>query len=108
MYVDDEDVDLVHRLLQAYALDEPESSVTDKYRSTLSHYRIAGAMVELVGGFRVSACDSVYLTEVRQVLYPACDRIELGGAILPIVPLGHELIFNLLRERLIGRRLPAS
>lgn len=99
IYVDEEDVGLAHRLLRAYALDEPESSVTDRYRSMLSHYRIAGAMVELVGGFQVTACDSVYLTEVREMLHPACDLIDLGGIGLPVVPLGHELIFNLLRER---------
>lgn len=99
IYVDEQDVGLAHRLLAAYELDVPENSVTDRYRSTLSHYRIAGAMVELVGGFRVSAKESVYMTEVREILYPACDRIEMGAVALPVVPLGHELIFNLLRER---------
>lgn len=100
VYVDEEDVGDVHRLLRPYALDAPESSVTERYRSTLSHYRIAGAMVELVGGFRVSARESVYKTEVREVLHPGCDLIGLEGTGLPVVPLGHELIFNLLRERL--------
>jgi len=99
LYVDEDEVERVHRLLGAYALDGPERSVTDRYRSTLSHYRIAGAFVELVGGFRVSARDSVYVTEVDEVLFPARERLDWNGIELPIVPLGHELIFNLLRER---------
>ncbi len=100
IYVDEEDVGDVHRLLKPFAMDDPESSVTERYRSTLSHYRIAGAIVELVGGFRVTAGKSVYKTEVREILYPECDLIDLDGTELPVVPLGHELIFNLLRERL--------
>ncbi|MFC4599090.1 hypothetical protein [Cohnella hongkongensis] len=99
VYVDEEDVGPVHRLLRRYATDSPRSSVTDIYRSTLSHYSVAGAWVELVGGFRVTARQSEYRTEVREVLHPACDRMDHNGISLPVVPLGHELVFNLLRDR---------
>ncbi|QMV44364.1 nucleotidyltransferase domain-containing protein [Cohnella cholangitidis] len=99
IYVDNDTVDLVHERLQALALDGPVENTTERYYSTLSHYRIDDTMVELVGSFRVSALECLYITEVNGFLYPNCDKIDLDGHEVPLVPLGHELIFNLLRER---------
>jgi len=100
VYVDEDAVRPVHERLRSYALDGPEDNETEQYHSTLSHYRIEGTMVELVGDFRVNARQSVYTTEVSGFLYPNCDVIELEGIKVPVIPLGHELIFNVLRERL--------
>ncbi|WP_186438193.1 nucleotidyltransferase domain-containing protein [Cohnella terricola] len=99
VYVDEDAVRPVHERLRSYALDGPEDNETEKYHSTLSHYRIEGTMVELVGHFRVYARQSVYTTEVNGFLYPNCDIIEFDGVKVPVIPLGHELIFNVLRER---------
>jgi hypothetical protein len=41
----------------------------------------------------------VYATEVGDVLFPNSDRVQVEGYEIPLVPLAHELIFNLLRER---------
>lgn len=100
IYADAEDARLIHAQLRNWATDEPEKSVTERYRSILSHYAIAGSAVELVGEFRISAAGSQYLTEVAQVLHPAGDRRFVAEAEVRLVPLGHELIFNWLRERL--------
>ncbi|XID94252.1 hypothetical protein ACF3MZ_06940 [Paenibacillaceae bacterium WGS1546] len=99
LYVDETEIGLAHAKLREYALDGPEESTTDKYRSILSHYRIGGTTVELVGRFRVSAGQSVYATEVNEVLYPASDWLGPPGGEIPVVPLGHELLFNVLRDR---------
>ncbi|WP_239614132.1 nucleotidyltransferase domain-containing protein [Cohnella mopanensis] len=99
IYVDNDDVMSIHKKLDAYAIDGPQENTTERYHSTLSHYSISDSMVELVGSFRVSALHSMYTTEVSDFLYPYSDRVEVEGYEVPIVPLGHELIFNLLRER---------
>ncbi len=99
IYVDRKFVSHIHEMLSPYSIDGPEENKTERYRSILSHYRLADTIVELVGDFRVSALQSVYATEVSEVLYPNSDKVEIDGHIVPVVPLGHELIFNLLRER---------
>lgn len=99
VYVDKKSVSIVHDLLSPYSLDGPEDNETERYHSILSHYRLSGSLVELVGDFRVSALQSVYATEVGEVLFPNSDKFLIEGREIPLVPLAHELIFNLLRER---------
>jgi hypothetical protein len=99
LYADGPEIEAVHAKLTDYCLDAPEPDETERYRSILSHYTIGDTMIELVGDFCVRARGSVYRTEVNELLYPDCDWIALDGATMPVVPLGHELIFNLLRER---------
>lgn len=99
IYVDEDAVSIVHDRLVSYALDNPEASLTERYESTLSHYEVEGTVIELVGHFRIRTLQSIYVTEVNDFLYPHCDKVEVNGYKIPLVPIGHELIFNLLRER---------
>ncbi|WP_373229736.1 nucleotidyltransferase domain-containing protein [Cohnella sp.] len=99
IYADRDSVYPIHNKLRQYVLDGPEDNETERYQSILSHYRLGDTIVELVGGFRVNALQSSYVTEINDVLYPSSDWIDIQGYVVPIVPLGHELIFNLLRER---------
>lgn len=99
IYADRESVYLIHDKLRQIVMDPPEDNETERYQSILSHYRVEDTVVEVVGNFRVKALQSCYLTEVNDVLSPSCDWIESQGYTIPVVPLGHELIFNLLRER---------
>jgi hypothetical protein len=99
LYADEEDAVRLHERLAEYAVDEPAESVTGIYRSILSHYRIAGAAVELVGGFRVRTESSRYSTEVRECLHPLGETWSADGYPVRLTPLGHELIFNVLRQR---------
>ncbi|MFB9329567.1 hypothetical protein ACFFSY_26825 [Paenibacillus aurantiacus] len=99
LYADLEEARLIHRMLSRYAIDEPHESVTAMYRSLLSHYEVDGVAVELVGGFEVHAGFGSYEVKVNELLYRhrevvACGRYEVG-----IVPLAHELWFNVLRAR---------
>lgn len=99
IYADESSVWKIHDRLQADVIDGPVWSETERYKSMLSHYRLDSITVELVGQFQVEALDSRYVTEVDAVLFPLADRVELHTGVVQLIPLGHELIFNLLRER---------
>ncbi|OMF35171.1 hypothetical protein BK133_10675 [Paenibacillus sp. FSL H8-0548] len=101
IYCDDEDMYALYEALKPFAIDEPEFSVTDIYRSRLCHFQIENVQVELVGGFQVSAGGSSYRTMVRELLIPYSESVSLAGSGLTaaLVPLAHELWFNYLRDR---------
>lgn len=99
IYADAEDARRIHAHLQSWSTDAQQVSTTERYRSVLSHYAVAGATVELVGDFRIDTADSHYKTEVAQMLHPAGDSCRAGEYPVRLVPLGHELIFNILRGR---------
>lgn len=110
LYADDADARLIHAHLQKWATDTPQLSVTARYRSVLSHYELKGSTVELVGDFRIETDGCRYRTEVADMLHPNGDSLFVQGAEIRLVPLGHELIFNVLRNRpdrcaLIGRMI---
>ncbi|GKU79553.1 hypothetical protein [Paenibacillus sp. L3-i20] len=112
LYCDDADIPFVHHALQQYAIDEPEISVTDIYRSTLSHYLIENYRVELVGGFQITAHGCLYRTEVNRVLRRYGLSLDVGNIemkrVVHIVPLAHELWFNALRNRVDRVQLISS
>jgi len=99
VYADDVRVSELHRLLIDMAVDEPEVSETDTYHSTLSHYKLGDYLMELVGSFKVRATGSHYEVLVEKLLLPAAKTAAIGGVAIPLMPLGHELVFNVLRER---------
>ncbi|WP_424766082.1 hypothetical protein [Paenibacillus sp. sgz302251] len=100
IYCDLEDVQNIYDSLKLYAIDEPAISVTSMYRSCLCHFIIDDVQVELVGGFQVSALGCRYVTAVRKLLLPYGARIQIRKDLdVCIVPLAHELCFNMLRGR---------
>ncbi|XEC92759.1 hypothetical protein AB6A23_15295 [Paenibacillus tarimensis] len=108
LYADKEDAAAIHHALIPYSVDDPSESRTSIYRSILSHYVIEGISVELVCGFEVTAFDSHYRTEVREVLYPMGQVAGVPPNTYTIVPLAHELIFNAMRGREDRTRLIAE
>lgn len=107
LYVDSEGAQELHQALSAYSTDQQTEDRTAIYRSILSHYSIAGTKVELVGGFEVNTIGSLYKVEVDFLsehythLYKLSieDGPTENKVILRLMPLEHELIFNLLRNR---------
>ena len=99
LYADDEAARTLHAALRPYAVDEQQLSVSPIYRSILSHYEIHGVQVELVGGFVVAAGQDRYTVEVEDVLEPLRLPVSIGAFEAGIVPLAHELWFNMLRAR---------
>ncbi|MBM7564478.1 hypothetical protein [Paenibacillus sacheonensis] len=110
IYADDEAARTIHAALASYAVDDQGLSVSPIYRSLLSHYDIHGVQVELVGGFVVESGPDRYAVEVEAVLEPLKLTVEAGAYAVGVVPLAHELWFNVLRARPdrtepIGRRI---
>ena len=101
LYADPADAQAMHEALAPYAVDRPVRSVTERYESILSHYRIEDVHVELVGGFVVADRGCRYEVRVRDVLLKETERRFLApcGTDVAIVPLAHELWFNWLRGR---------
>lgn len=99
VYVDAPDAVFFHREMSSYAIDEQLPSETGRYRSILSHYQVAGVTLELVAGFEVRAEGALYRVDIAGLLAPCAMRTEAGGAPVGVMPLAHELVFNLLRER---------
>lgn len=100
IYVDHHAASAVHNALAAYAKDEQVENETAIYRSVLSHYEIEGVLVELVGGFEVRAYDSEYRIEAQYMASRFKRTCPLGeGRQVQLMPLVHELIFNVLRDR---------
>lgn len=104
LYCDEKDIYVIHQKLLRYAIDTPQLSETAIYKSTLSHYWIGELMVELVGGFQVSAFGCRYSADVRDILHPYGEDIGVYGSTdmpckVRVAPLAHELWFNALRER---------
>jgi hypothetical protein len=100
IYIDAKDVQEVHRLLQPYAIDRPTYSETPIYASILSHYQIKGHMVEVVGDFKVRAHASFYQVEVAHLWENYQTQATIANCQIPLMPLAHEFLFNVLRDRL--------
>ncbi|CAI6058245.1 hypothetical protein [Cohnella sp. JJ-181] len=101
IYADASAVPLLHARLTPRSTDGPAWDETGNYRSLLSHYDWEGVQIELVGDFEVVVPGSRYRTEVDAFLYGHGDDWVDGesGLSVRLMPLGHELIFNLLRGR---------
>ncbi|HZG85231.1 nucleotidyltransferase domain-containing protein [Paenibacillus sp.] len=99
IYIDAEGAAAFHDALRDYASDEQHYSETERYRSTLSHYDIGGVTVELVAGFEVRAAGADYRIAIAGAMERHALRAEVGGEPVGVMPLAHELAFNLLRGR---------
>ncbi|MFU1794820.1 hypothetical protein ACM1RC_13215 [Paenibacillus azoreducens] len=99
IYTDEIHVKELHKLLIEYSVDEPALSETSNYRSILSHYKLDGYLTELVGSFRVRTHGSCYDVLVDEMLLLEAVTADLEGTSIPLMPLGHELVFNVLRGR---------
>lgn len=99
VYYDRADAEALHGHLASLALDKPVLDESGRYASLLSHYRMGSLTLELVGGFEIRNGRSRYRTEVNGVLSGHAEQIHLDGIAVRLMPLAHELLFNVLRER---------
>lgn len=102
------DIDIyadIHAAKQLHAhppginIDRQQVDRSGSYVSLLSHYEVEGLPVELVGGFEVLCGGALYRLEVERLLWSAGIRLVLGCVSIHLMPLSHELLFNLLRNR---------
>jgi hypothetical protein len=99
IYLDEQEVEALYQFLQNWALDLPQISTTEIYTSTLSHYLVADMQVEAVGGFSIHKNGSLYLVETAYMKQQYALQVEVQGTVLAVMPLAHELLFNMLRDR---------
>ncbi|WP_068775386.1 hypothetical protein [Paenibacillus sp. FJAT-26967] len=99
VYVDAPEAEIAARSLAEYAVDEQELNCTDMYTSILSHYELDGVQVELVGGFQVRTSGSQYAVEASYLRRTHPEIRTISGGTLALMPLAHELLFNILRGR---------
>ncbi|KQX68768.1 MULTISPECIES: hypothetical protein [unclassified Paenibacillus] len=99
IYVDDNDVTAIHSSLLDYSVDTPIYSKTPIYASILSHYLIDGNAVEVVGDFKVNALHSSYQVEATYLWENHSHSVRINEQEVKMMPLAHELLFNLLRNR---------
>lgn len=99
VYVDMEDVEEIHASLADFASDKPHLDDTGLYRSCLSHYSFDELPMELVGGFEVRTEGAFYRTEVVNVLSLEAPQWKSGNTVISLMPLAHEFVFNILRNR---------
>ncbi|WP_440109857.1 hypothetical protein [Paenibacillus sp. QZ-Y1] len=89
----------LHKSAPGMVLDEPVVDKTGPYASLLSHYQVGNCALELVGGFEVWSRKSWYRIEIEHVLAQHAAEAQIGPYTLRLMPLAHELLFNLLRGR---------
>jgi len=99
IYVDAEGAGAFHRALADYAIDEQQYNETERYRSVLSHYVIGGVTLELVAGFEVRESGALYRVDIGGAMRTYALRAEACGTPVDVMPLAHELTFNLMRQR---------
>jgi hypothetical protein len=99
LYTDRVHIRALHDALRSHATDIPHDSETGMYRSNLSHYIISGVIVELVGSLEVDRGSAHYEVETTEVMNGFAPDIEFAGMRVRVMPLVHELLFNVLRER---------
>ncbi|MBP1999527.1 hypothetical protein J2Z69_000546 [Paenibacillus shirakamiensis] len=99
IYMDEQDIGNVHNKLNYMALDTPRLDTSGIYKSILSHYEIGNYTAELVGGFEVRSGGSHYCVNIRGLLKQEAPTLQMNGHHLYLMPLAHEYVFNLLRDR---------
>jgi hypothetical protein len=99
IYVDAAGVSVLYDALLPFAIDPLVMSQTAIYSSILSHFQIDNIQVEVVGGFEVHALLSDYHVEVSHLLLKYGTTYSIGECKIGLMPLAHELIFNILRQR---------
>ncbi|WP_458630741.1 hypothetical protein [Paenibacillus sp. CMAA1364] len=99
LFADADSVVILHEALSQWGVDEQILNTSGLYTSTLSHYSINKAQIELVGNFMIASNSFQYKVEVEDMLRRGAPEIELEGVRLSLTPLSHELIFNVLRQR---------
>ncbi|ETT44112.1 MULTISPECIES: hypothetical protein [unclassified Paenibacillus] len=99
LYCDLEDTAKLHQALLRYTVCAPEEDHSGGCYSLRGLYFIGEVKVELVGGFRIGGGSGQYSVDIRtlQPYAPKCTYEGVGR--LALMPLVHELIFNLLRGR---------
>ncbi|USB34757.1 hypothetical protein [Paenibacillus sp. YPG26] len=99
VYTDLAEAHTLHEILQPRSIDKQVFDRSGMYVSLLSHYQMGPYVLELVGGFEVKTGGSHYRVEVGELLIDQASSVQLGAERIRLMPLSHEFLFNILRNR---------
>lgn len=99
IYTDRRFIDRLEETLTEWTVEAVHYSKTVRYSSFLSRCSVARVEVELVADLSVSAESGKYHVEVEDLLMHFASNFQLENETISLMPLEHELIFNLLRDR---------
>lgn len=100
IYTDQAYVHRLHERLEQWVTQPETFSATNRYTSYRSRYRIGGVEIELVADLSVQTNrDGTYRVQIHNLLKPGARQIHIRSETISVMPLEHELIFNLLRDR---------
>lgn len=99
VYTDCRYLDQIEPFLLDWCIEPVQYSQTERYESYLGRYRIHLTETELVANLTVRMANGRYDVEVGALLRRYAPTVEIGTERIPLMPLEHELIFNLLRGR---------
>lgn len=74
-------------------------SESERYASYMFNVSIFSVQVEFVANLSVRTAYGQYDVDVGGLLYDYAQRVDFGGKAVFLMPLEHEFVFNLLRER---------
>lgn len=100
VYAELEDSERMHACLGAYTLQPPADDYSRGCYSRMGYYRIGEMPLELVAGFQMTSGNSRYTLNLR-LLAPHAVTVSAGQgqARILLMPLAHELLFNVLRGK---------
>lgn len=100
LYADLEDAAPLHEALSCYSVDNgPEEDYSGNCYSRRSRYIVGEMKVELVCGFRIGNPPFGYTVDVHSLLGHAPVSGISGSSLIRLMPLAHELLYNMLRGR---------
>lgn len=99
VYADLSEARVLHEILLPRSIDKQVFDESGIYVSLLSHYQMGQYVLELVGGFEVKAEGSHYRVEIGELLFGQSHSVHLDTERLRLMPLSHEFLFNVLRDR---------
>lgn len=99
IYADKRETVSLQQAWKEWSIDQPEWNETAMYRSLLSHYRLGTSVAELVGDFYVQTSWCSYTIRIKDGLDKHAVDWMYAGQHLKLMPLAHELVFNILRAR---------
>lgn len=99
LYTEIAEADKLHEALHPYAAGELSEDYSRSCYSLMGHYVIDSYPLELVCGFKVCSGQSVYRVETGLLRTYAAAGKYPGTTGIRLMPLAHELIFNVLRGR---------
>ena len=99
IYTDHIYLDHFQQTLEDWSLEDAHYSETEQYRSYLSRYQNHSLEAELVANLSVCTEDGQYDVDVCGLLAPFAPTVDILTESVQLMPLEHELVFNLLRNR---------